>query len=67
MLPLAQSAGLTAQARKSDGAIAPAEPARGPNESFALRNTDTAAPAPPWQVEDLIEDAVAPGQRDPAT
>jgi oligopeptide transport system permease protein len=32
--------------------------------NLALRSTDTAAPAPPWQVEDLIEDAVAPGQRD---
>jgi ABC-type dipeptide/oligopeptide/nickel transport system permease subunit len=30
---------------------------------FPLRSTDTAAPAPPWQVEDLIEDAAAPGQR----
>ena len=32
--------------------------------NLSLRNTDTAAPAPPWQVEDMIEDAVAPGQRD---
>jgi oligopeptide transport system permease protein len=32
--------------------------------NLALRSTDTAAPAPPWQVEDLIEDAAAPGQRD---
>ena len=31
------------------------------------RSTDTAAPAPPWQVEDMIEDAVAPGQRDTPT
>ena len=35
--------------------------------NLALRNTDTAAPAPPWQVEDMIEDAVAPGQRDTPT
>ena len=35
--------------------------------NLALRDTDTAVPAPPWQVEDLIEDAVAPGQRDTAT
>src|SRR3954454_19592602 len=35
--------------------------------NLALRNTDTAVPAPPWQVEDLIEDALAPGQRDTST
>jgi oligopeptide transport system permease protein len=35
--------------------------------NLSLRNTDTAAPAPPWQVEDMIEDAVAPGQRDTPT
>src|SRR5215211_3505466 len=34
---------------------------------LALRSTDTAAPAPPWQVEDTIEDAVAPGLRDTST
>src|SRR5919107_3020219 len=35
--------------------------------NLALRDTDTAAPAPPWEVEDMIEDAVAPGQRDTPT
>ena len=34
--------------------------------NLALRDTDTAVPAPPWEVEDMIEDAVAPGQRDTA-
>ena len=28
---------------------------------LALRSTDTAAPALPWQVEDMIEDAVSSG------
>jgi oligopeptide transport system permease protein len=35
--------------------------------NLALRNTDTAVPAPSWEVEDMIEDAVAPGQRDTPT
>jgi oligopeptide transport system permease protein len=35
--------------------------------NLALRSTDTAAPAPPWQAEGMIEDAVAPGQRDTPT
>jgi oligopeptide transport system permease protein len=35
--------------------------------NLALRNTDTAVPAPPWQAEDVIEDAVAPGQRETPT
>src|SRR5919107_1911567 len=35
--------------------------------NLALRSTDTAAPAPPWQVEDEIEDAVAPGRHDTPT
>src|SRR5918993_5756242 len=35
--------------------------------NLALRNTDTAVPAPPWQAEDQIDDAVAPGQRDTPT
>jgi oligopeptide transport system permease protein len=35
--------------------------------NLGLRNTDTAAPAPPWQVEDIIEDVVAPGQHDTPT
>ena len=34
---------------------------------LALRDTDTALPAPPWEVEDMIEDADAPGQRRTAT
>lgn len=34
---------------------------------LALRDTDTALPAPPWQTEDLIEDANTPGQRRTAT
>ena len=34
---------------------------------LALRDTDTALPAPPWEVEDLIEEADAPGQRRTAT
>jgi oligopeptide transport system permease protein len=37
------------------------------SKDLALRSTDTAVPALPWQVEDMIEDAVAPGQRDAAT
>ncbi|MBW3634239.1 MAG: hypothetical protein KY456_14550, partial [Chloroflexi bacterium] len=32
-----------------------------------LRNTDTAAPAPPWQVEDMIEDEGVPGRHGSAT
>jgi oligopeptide transport system permease protein len=35
--------------------------------NLELRNTDTAVPAPSWEVEDMIEDAVAPGQRDTPT
>src|SRR5215204_4625531 len=35
--------------------------------NLALRDTDTAVPAPPWDVEDMIEDAVTPGQRDTPT
>src|ERR687893_1850803 len=35
--------------------------------NLGLRDTDTAMPAPPWQVEDLIEDADAPGQRETST
>src|ERR687889_2236112 len=35
--------------------------------NLALRDTDTAAPAPPWEVEDMIEDAVALGQRTTST
>jgi oligopeptide transport system permease protein len=35
--------------------------------NIALRDTDTAVPAPPWAVEDMIEDAVTPGQRDTPT
>src|SRR5215213_997519 len=35
--------------------------------NIGLRNTDTAAPAPPWEVEDMIEDVSAPGQRDTST
>src|SRR5215212_7872081 len=35
--------------------------------NLGLRNTDTAAPAPPWQVEDLIEDADGSGQRQTPT
>src|SRR5215217_9220817 len=35
--------------------------------NLSLRNTDTAVPAPPWEVEDMIEDATAPGQRDTPT
>jgi ABC-type dipeptide/oligopeptide/nickel transport system permease subunit len=31
--------------------------------SLLLRETDTALPAPSWEVEDLIEDAAAPGQQ----
>ena len=61
---LGRPAGLTAQARKSNGAIAPAEPA--PRLANLLR-AGHGGPAPPWQVEDLIEDAVAPGQRDTST
>jgi oligopeptide transport system permease protein len=34
---------------------------------LALRATDTALPAPPWQVEDLVEEADVPGQRRTAT
>src|SRR5918993_1873818 len=46
--------------------MAPSHPQSQPLDSMnlALRSTDTAAPAPPWQVEDMLEDAVAPGQRD---
>src|SRR5918993_1555679 len=46
--------------------MAPSHPQSQPLDSvnLALRSTDTAAPAPPWQVEGMIEDAVAPGQRD---
>src|ERR671912_2918699 len=46
--------------------MAPSHPQSQPVDpmNLSLRNTDTAAPAPPWQVEDMIEDAVAPGQRD---
>jgi ABC-type dipeptide/oligopeptide/nickel transport system permease subunit len=35
--------------------------------NLGLRDTDTAVPAPPWQVEDLSEDAAAPGQRETPT
>jgi ABC-type dipeptide/oligopeptide/nickel transport system permease subunit len=35
--------------------------------NLALRSTDTAVPAPPWEVEDMIEDTVAPGQHDTPT
>jgi ABC-type dipeptide/oligopeptide/nickel transport system permease subunit len=34
---------------------------------LALRDTDTALPAPPWRVEELIEGADVPGQRRTAT
>ena len=34
---------------------------------LALRDTDTAAPAPPWEGEESIEDAETPGQRRTAT
>src|ERR687897_1419929 len=46
--------------------MAPSQPQSQPLDSMnlSLRNTDTAAPAPSWQVEDMIEDAVAPGQRE---
>jgi oligopeptide transport system permease protein len=49
--------------------MAPSHPQSQPLDStnLALRGTDTAMPAPPWEVEDMIEDAVAPGQRDTAT
>jgi oligopeptide transport system permease protein len=49
--------------------MAPSHPQSQPLDStnLALRATDTAMPAPPWEVEDMIEDAVAPGQRDTAT
>lgn len=30
--------------------------------SLGLRETDSAAPAPPWEVEDLIDDTAEPGQ-----
>jgi ABC-type dipeptide/oligopeptide/nickel transport system permease subunit len=35
--------------------------------SLTLRDTDTALPAAPWQVEDLIDDASEPGQERTAT
>src|SRR5919112_2361785 len=31
---------------------------------FPQKNPTRAAPAPPWEVEDMIDDAVAPGQHD---
>jgi oligopeptide transport system permease protein len=46
--------------------MAPSHPQSQPLDpmNLSLRNTDTAAPAPPWEVEDMIDDAVAPGQHD---
>ena len=46
--------------------MAPSHPQSQPLDpmNLSLSNTDTAAPAPPWEVEDLIDDAVAPGQHD---
>src|SRR5829696_8271062 len=35
--------------------------------NLTLRGTDSAVPAPSWQVEDLIEDATVPGQHPTAT
>jgi oligopeptide transport system permease protein len=35
--------------------------------NLGLRNTDTAVPAPPWEVEDIADDLAAPGQRDTST
>src|SRR5215212_7140896 len=46
--------------------MAPSHPQSQPLDpvNLSLRNTDTTVPAPPWEVEDLIDDAVAPGQHD---